>query len=70
MPKEIATSSSEGGLVYMRYIYRYRNQFDEPNDDWLEDVEATSNELLVSVFRVRLHTQGYPLRCFWVEQCC
>jgi hypothetical protein len=46
MPKEIATDSSEGGLVYLRYTYQYRSQFDEPNDDWLEAVDATSDELL------------------------
>ena len=46
MPKEIAAGSSEGGLVYLRYTYRYRSQFDEPNDDRLEAVEATSDELL------------------------
>jgi hypothetical protein len=46
MPKETAAGSSEGGLVYLRYTYCYRNRFDEPNDDWLEAVEATSDELL------------------------
>jgi hypothetical protein len=46
MPKETAAGSSEGGLVYLRYTYRYRSQFDEPNDDWLEAVDATSDELL------------------------
>lgn len=46
MPKETAVGSSEGGLVYLRYTYRYRSQFGEPNDDWLEAVEATSHELL------------------------
>jgi hypothetical protein len=46
MSKETAASSSEGGLVYLRYTYRYRSQFDEPNDDWLEAIEATSDELL------------------------
>jgi hypothetical protein len=44
MPKE--TAASEGGLVYIRYTYRYRSQFDEPNDDWLEAFDATSDELL------------------------
>jgi hypothetical protein len=33
MPKETDTSSSEGGLVYLKYTYRYRDQFGEPNDD-------------------------------------
>jgi hypothetical protein len=46
MSIETAASSSQGGLVYLRYTFRYRSQFDEPNDDWLEFVEATSDELL------------------------
>jgi hypothetical protein len=46
MPKDTVVGSSEGGLVYLRYTYRYRSQFDEPNDDWLEAVDAISDELL------------------------
>jgi hypothetical protein len=46
MPTETAASSSQGGLVYLRYTFWYRSQFDKPNDDWLEVVEATSDELL------------------------
>jgi hypothetical protein len=46
MPKETATESSEGGLVYLKYTFRYRYRFDEPNDDWLKCIEATSDELL------------------------
>jgi hypothetical protein len=46
MSKETAASSSQGGLVYLRYTFRYRSQFDELNDDWLEAIEATSDELL------------------------
>jgi hypothetical protein len=46
MPKETAVGSSQGGLVYLKYTFRYRDQFDEPNDDWLNYVEATSDELL------------------------
>jgi hypothetical protein len=46
MPKETAAGSSQGGLVYLKYTFRYRDQFDEPNDDWLNCVEATSDELL------------------------
>jgi hypothetical protein len=46
MPKEIVASSSEGGLVYLKYTYRYRSQFSEPNDEWLEAIEAISEELL------------------------
>jgi hypothetical protein len=46
MPKEAAAGFSQGGLVYLKYTFRYRDQFDEPNDDWLNCVEATSDELL------------------------
>ena len=30
----------------MKYTFRYRDRFDEPNDDWLKCIEATSDELL------------------------
>jgi hypothetical protein len=46
MPKEAAAGSSQGGLVYLKYTFRYRDQFDKPNNDWLNCVEATSDELL------------------------
>jgi hypothetical protein len=46
MSKETAAGSSQGGLVYLKYTLRYRDQFDEPNDDWLKCVEATIDELL------------------------
>jgi hypothetical protein len=46
MPKETTAESRQGGLVYLKYTFRYRDQFDEPSDDWLNYVEATSDELL------------------------
>jgi hypothetical protein len=46
MPKETVAGSSEGGLICLKYTFRYRDRFDEPNDDWLKCIEATSNELL------------------------
>jgi hypothetical protein len=46
MPKETTVGSRQGGLVYLRYTFQYRSQFDEPNGDWLDAVEATSDELL------------------------
>jgi hypothetical protein len=46
MPKEVAARSSEGGLIYLKYTFKYRSQFDEPNDDWLDAIEATSDEFL------------------------
>jgi hypothetical protein len=46
MPKEAAVGSSQGGLVYLKYTFRYRGEFDELNDEWLSNIEATSDELL------------------------
>jgi hypothetical protein len=46
MPKEDAAGFSEGGLIYLKYMFKYRSQFDEPNDDWLDAIEATSDGLL------------------------
>jgi hypothetical protein len=46
MPKETTVDSSEGGLVRLKYTFRFRERFDEPDDDWLKCIEATSDELL------------------------
>ena len=46
MPKETTAESSESGLVRLKYSFRFRDKFDEPNDDWLKCIEATSDELL------------------------
>jgi hypothetical protein len=46
MLKETAAGSSQGGLVYLKYTFRYRGEFDEPNDEWLSSIEATNDELL------------------------
>jgi hypothetical protein len=48
MPKETVVESSEGELVRLKYTFRYRDKFDEPNDDWLKCIEVTSDELLGS----------------------
>jgi hypothetical protein len=53
MPKKAVVGSSQGGLVYLKYTFRYRDQFDEPNDDWLSCVEATSDELLGAYTRAK-----------------
>jgi hypothetical protein len=45
MPKETTAGSSQVGLVYLKYTFRYKDQFDESSDDWLNCVEATSDEL-------------------------
>jgi hypothetical protein len=53
MSKETAAGSSQGGLVYLKYTFKYRSQFDEPNDDWLDAIDATSNELLGAYSRAK-----------------
>jgi hypothetical protein len=46
MPKETITNSNEGDLVRLKYTFRFGDKFDEPNNDWLKCIEATSDELL------------------------
>jgi hypothetical protein len=46
MPKETINKFDEGGLVRLKYTFRYEGKFVEPDDDWLECIEATSDELL------------------------
>jgi hypothetical protein len=46
MPKETITNPSEGGLVRLKYTFRFGDQFIEPDDDWLKCLENTSDELL------------------------
>jgi hypothetical protein len=53
MLKGTAAGSSQGGLVYLKYTFRYIDQFDEPNDYWLNCVEATSDELLGAYTRAK-----------------
>jgi hypothetical protein len=46
MPKETINDPNEGGLVRLKYTFRFGDQFIEPDDDWLKCIEATSDELL------------------------
>jgi hypothetical protein len=46
MPKETITKSDQGGLIRMKFTFRYGGKFVEPDDDWLKCIEATSDELL------------------------
>jgi hypothetical protein len=46
MPKETTTDSNDGGLVRLKYTFRFREKFDEPNNDWLKCIKATNDELL------------------------
>jgi hypothetical protein len=46
MSKETISKSDEGGLVRLKYTFRYEGKFTELDDDWLKCIEATSDELL------------------------
>ena len=46
MSKETTVESTEGGLIRLKYTFRFRDRFNEPNDDWLKSIEAISDELL------------------------
>jgi hypothetical protein len=46
MPKETISNPNEGSLVRLKYTFRFRDQFIEPDDDWRKCVENTSDELL------------------------
>jgi hypothetical protein len=45
MPKETISNPNEGGLVRLKYTFRFGDQFIEPDNDWLTCIEATSDEL-------------------------
>jgi hypothetical protein len=46
MPKETVREPDEGGLVRLKYTFKYRDKFVEPDDDWLKSIEAISDDLL------------------------
>jgi hypothetical protein len=46
MSKETIKETDEGGLVRLKYTFKYGDKFVEPDDDWLKSIEATSDELL------------------------
>jgi hypothetical protein len=60
MPKETTTDSSDGGLVRLKYTFRIREKFDEPNDDWLKCIEATSDELLGAYSKPKIMLCSQP----------
>jgi hypothetical protein len=53
MLKETTAGSSQGSLVYLKYAFKYKSQFDEPNDDWLDAIDTTSHELLGAYSRAK-----------------
>jgi hypothetical protein len=48
MSKETVREPDEGGLVRLKYTFKYGDKFIEPDDDWLKSIEAISDELLGS----------------------
>jgi hypothetical protein len=46
MPKDTIKESDEGGLVRLKYTFKYADKFVEPDDDWLKSIETLSDELL------------------------
>jgi hypothetical protein len=48
MPKETVREPDEGGLVRLKYTFKYGDKFVERDDDWLKSIEAISDELLGS----------------------
>jgi hypothetical protein len=46
MPQETIKETDEGGLVRLKYTFKYRDKFVEPDDDWLKSIETVSDELL------------------------
>jgi hypothetical protein len=46
MPKVTINKCDKGGLVRLKYTFRYVGKFVEPDDDWLKCIEATSDVLL------------------------
>jgi hypothetical protein len=56
MPKDVGADTSQNAgkssLVHLKYCYWYKNQFGEFDDDWLDTIEATSDELLGAYTKV------------------
>jgi hypothetical protein len=46
MPQETVKEPDEGGLVRLKYTFKYGDKFVEPDDDWLKSIETVSDELL------------------------
>jgi hypothetical protein len=71
MPKEAAAGSSQGGLVYLKYTFRYRGEFDEPNDEWLSSIDATSDEFFGAYTRAEDYAMALAFeaeaRKDWIE---
>jgi hypothetical protein len=43
---ETVSEPNEGGLVRLKFTFKYGDKFVEPDDDWLKSIEAICDELL------------------------
>lgn len=46
MPQETIKEADEGGLIRLKYTFKFGDKLVEPNDDWLKSIENLSDELL------------------------
>jgi hypothetical protein len=46
MSQETIKETDEGGLVWLKYTFKFGDKFVEPDDDWLKSIETVSDELL------------------------
>jgi hypothetical protein len=46
MPQEAIKEADEGGLIRLKYTFKFGDKFTEPDDDWLKSIENLSDELL------------------------
>jgi hypothetical protein len=46
IPKETVKETDEGGLIRLKYTFKYGDKFVELDDDWLKSIENVSDELL------------------------
>jgi hypothetical protein len=46
MPQETIKEADEGGLIRLKYTFKFGDKFIEPDDDWLKSIENLSDELL------------------------
>jgi hypothetical protein len=45
-PQETVKEADEGGLIRLKYTFKFGDKFVEPDDDWLKSIENLSDELL------------------------
>ena len=46
MSQETIKEADEGGLIRLKYAFKFGDKFVEPDDDWLKSIENLSDELL------------------------